>query len=85
MLGMGKDWTLDTAFGSVLLVLVYVENPACVILWVPIVIDVIVGLPGLFVLDAGELQMKYVVAIGCNVIIAAVVVELVVVFPLVVP
>ena len=55
MLGMGKDWTLDTAFGSVLLVQIFVGNPACVILWVPIVIDVIVGLPGLFVLDAGGL------------------------------
>ena len=55
MLAMGKDWTLDTAFGSVLLVQIFVGNPACVILWVPIVIDVIVGLPGLFVLDAGGL------------------------------
>ena len=71
MLGMGKDWTLDTAFGSVLLVQIFVGNPACVILWVPIVIDVIVGLPGLFVLDAGELQMTCVVAIGYNAIIAA--------------
>ena len=51
----------------------FVGNPACVILWVPIVIDVIVGLPGLFVLDAGELQMTCVVAIGYNAIIAAVV------------
>ena len=85
MLAMGKDWTLDTAFGSVLLVQIFVGSPAYVILWVPIVVDVTVGYPGLLVLDAGELQMKYVVAIGCNVIIAAVVVELVVVFPLVVP
>ena len=72
MLGMGKDWTLDTVFGSVLLVQICVGSPAYVILWVPIVIDVIVGLPGLFVLDAGELQMTCVVAIGYNAIIAAV-------------
>ena len=73
MLGMGKDWTLDTAFGSVLLVQIFVGNPACVILWVPIVIDVIVGLPGLFVLVDGEWQMTCAVAIGYNDIIAAVV------------
>ena len=73
MLAMGKDWTLDTAFGSVLLVQIFVGNPACVILWVPIVIDVIVGLPGLFVLVDGEWQMTCAVAIGYNAIIAAVV------------
>ena len=85
MLGMGKDWRLDTVFGSVLLVQICVGSPAYVILWVPIVADATVGYPGLLVLDAGELQMKYVVAIGYNAIIVAFVVELVVLFPLVVP
>ena len=73
MLGMDKGWPLGTAFGSFLMVLVSVENPACVILWVPIVVVVIVGLPGLFVLVAGEWQMTCAVAIGYNAIIAAVV------------
>ena len=65
---------MDIVFGLVLLVLVFVGNPVCVILWVPIVIVVIVGHPGLLVLAVGELQMTCAVAIGYNAIVAAVVV-----------
>ena len=86
MLGMDKGQPLGIAFGSILLVLVSVENPACVTLWVLIVIAVIVGSPGMFVLVAGEWQMTCAVAIGYNAIIAAVVgVEQVVAFLLVLP
>ena len=68
---MDKGWTSDVALWSFLLELVFVENPACVILWAPIVAVVIVGLPGLLV--AGEWQLTCVVAIGCNAVIVGVV------------
>ena len=54
-----------------LLELVFVENPGCVILWVPIVVVVVVVLHGLLV--AGEWQMTCVVAIGCSATVVGVV------------
>ena len=62
---------MDVALWLFLLELVFVENPAYVILWAPIVVVVIVGLHGLLV--AGEWQLTCVVAIGCSATIVGVV------------